>query len=187
MSTIQEVNDIVTQAEWIDRKNELMCHRETDQIDERLFHLLDKIIYSRDDTKAVQRFNIEISWKEIMNLDWRPRSSLTDAWLNDNIINSYMGMLNAGSKNNMAFPKIYAFSTYLAEKLLADDHRYENLRRWSSRGKVDLFSVDKVFIPINHANHWTLIIIHNDIRRIEYYDSLGNVNFKVLYRAQEYF
>lgn len=153
-----------------------------------LFNELDKMISATCNDILVQRSNLTLSCRELTALDWQPTERPTDAWLNDNVINSYMELINTRCKNDAAFPKVYAFNTYLAEKLMDDNYEYRNVRRWSSRAKIDLFSVKKIFIPINCAKHWTLIVIHNDEKKIELYDSLrGNkLDVELLYHVKDY-
>ena len=59
------------------------------------------------------------------------------------------------------------------EKLLGPGHckyAYEDVRRWTSR--IDIFELDKVFIPINISKtHWTLAVVFIQQREIHYYDS----------------
>ena len=48
---------------------------------------------------------------------------------------------------------------------------YNNVKRWTKR--YDVFSLDKIFFPINTANsHWTLLVLHMQQRVAYYYDSL---------------
>jgi len=42
--------------------------------------------------------------------------------------------------------------------------------------KVDIFSLDKLFVPIHLGNHWTLGVVNFKKRRLEYYDSMGGRN-----------
>ena len=44
--------------------------------------------------------------------------------------------------------------------------------RWTK--KIDIFSMEKLFFPINQRNsHWTLAVVFVTLKRIRYYDSLA--------------
>jgi Ulp1 family protease len=50
------------------------------------------------------------------------------------------------------------------------------LKRYMYVIKFDLFTLDKVIIPIHMPNHWTCAVINIKRKRFEYYDSLGGSN-----------
>lgn len=82
-------------------------------------------------------------------------------WLNDEIINFYYCMLQKRdydlyTKDSNRLKSHY-FSSFFMEKLLNTDHcyNYDYVKRWSK--KFDIFSLHRIFIPINLNNtHWTL-------------------------------
>jgi sentrin-specific protease 1 len=60
---------------------------------------------------------------------------------------------------------------------LVDDskqYNYLNVKRWTK--KIDIFSLDKIFVPINITNtHWTIAVVFMQSKEIKYYDSMhGN-------------
>ena len=62
------------------------------------------------------------------------------------------------------------FYTKLAE---SPEYTYANVRRWTKRAKVDLFSRDLVIVPIIKGNmHWTLGLINLRQKRFEFIDSM---------------
>lgn len=66
------------------------------------------------------------------------------------------------------------FSSFFIQKLLFNDGKYtfSNVKRWSK--KFDVFSMDKIFFPINISNtHWTLAVIFMTKKEIVYYDSMS--------------
>ena len=66
---------------------------------------------------------------------------------------------------------IFVFNTFFYPKL--KEQGYEGVRRWTRR--VDLFSFEKIILPIHLTNHWCLAAVNLRERRFEYYDSLhGN-------------
>lgn len=127
------------------------------------------------------RFNMQLTVGDFERLNWS-----TGAWLNDSIINFYMELINERSQTNPALPKVYAFNSFLVTSLKTGEYTYDKVRRWTTRRKVDLFQQDKVIIPVNGGNHWTLIIVHMDRKKVEYYDSLVGKDLMALYRVQEY-
>ncbi|RDW61753.1 SUMO protease ULP1 [Aspergillus mulundensis] len=104
-------------------------------------------------------------------------------WLNDEVINSYLGLIvehmreehhNAGRH---AKPHYHAFNTFFFSNLR--DKGYDSVRRWAKRAKIggpDLLDVDTVFIPVHDMSHWTLIVVKPSARTIEHFDSLGSLS-----------
>lgn len=103
------------------------------------------------------------------------------AWLNDEIINSYLALLvdylrrahgNAGRHEK---PKFHAFNSFFFSNLR--DKGYASVRRWAQRAKIggeSLLNVDTVFIPVHDSAHWTLIVVKPTSKSIEHFDSLGS-------------
>ncbi|KAJ5458113.1 Ulp1 protease family protein [Penicillium sp. IBT 31633x] len=103
------------------------------------------------------------------------------AWLNDEIINAYLGLLvhylrqldgNLGPNDR---PRFHAFNTFFYSTLR--DKGYQGVRRWANRAKIGgegLLNVDTVFIPVHESSHWTLMVVRPVERTIEYFDSLGS-------------
>jgi Ulp1 family protease len=102
------------------------------------------------------------------------------AWLNDEIINSYLGLLihylrqSNGNLGPNDRPRFHSFNTFFYSTLR--DKGYQGVRRWANRAKIGgegLLNVDTVFIPIHESSHWTLMVVRPVDRTIEYFDSLG--------------
>ncbi|KAL4815722.1 hypothetical protein BDW67DRAFT_191366 [Aspergillus spinulosporus] len=105
------------------------------------------------------------------------------AWLNDEVINSYLGLIvnylrhengNAGRHDK---PRYHAFNTFFFSNLR--DKGYDSVKRWAKRAKIggkDLLEVDTVFIPVHNKAHWTLIVVKPSARTIEHFDSLGSLS-----------
>ncbi|KAJ5782670.1 Peptidase C48 SUMO/Sentrin/Ubl1 [Penicillium paradoxum] len=103
------------------------------------------------------------------------------AWLNDEIINAYLGLLvqylrllngNLGPNDR---PRFHAFNTFFYSTLR--DKGYQSVQRWAKRAKIGgegLLDVDTVFIPVHESSHWTLMVVRPVERTIEYLDSLGS-------------
>ena len=51
-------------------------------------------------------------------------------------------------------------------------YTYNNVKRWTKQ--FDVFTMDKLFFPLNLDNmHWTMIIIYMQLHEIHYYDSMA--------------
>lgn len=106
---------------------------------------------------------------------------LPGRWLNDEIINFYMALLQKRSENRFEKSKgkmDYFFNSFFFASLTSgssDQYDYNKVRRWTKRKKIDIFSASKIFVPININNcHWTLAVINISDQKIYYYDSLCN-------------
>jgi len=97
------------------------------------------------------------------------------AWLNDEVINFYLTLLSEHCKRNEpAIVKCHVFNTFFYPKLLQG---YDKVSRWTR--KVDIFSMEKIIVPIHLKIHWCLAVINVKETRFEYYDSLGGSNDRV--------
>lgn len=94
-------------------------------------------------------------------------------YLNDEVINKYMDLINERSPDT-----VYAFNTFFFLALSAKG--YSSVSRWTK--KIDIFSKQKLFIPvhIDEESHWCLVCVNFKEKSIKYYDSLGGRNFKCL-------
>lgn len=124
-----------------------------------------------NDQLLIEKFNIPMTREKILCL--RPGT-----WLNDEIINFCMSMLEERdiqlcdlNPNRM---KSHYFNSFFMEKLLGRGHmkyNYAEVARWTRR--FDIFARDKIFIPINISNtHWTIAIVLIQLKEIHYYDSM---------------
>ncbi|KAI9323792.1 hypothetical protein BX666DRAFT_1890489 [Dichotomocladium elegans] len=105
-----------------------------------------------------------------------------ETWLNDEIINFYMQLIVERAENNSQLPSVHCFNTFFCSTLR--DSGYAKVRRWTKR--VDIFSKDIVFIPINYSYHWTLGVIDMKAHTIQVYDSLGGSHDNTLMLLKEY-
>jgi hypothetical protein len=114
----------------------------------------------------IDKFSIDMSITKFKSL--APRT-----WLNDEIVNFYFGMLMEGCISNNL--RIHCFSTFFFVKLLRQKEEvtgylFERVKRWTKN--IDIFTLEKIFIPINITNtHWTLVLINIVLKTIIYYDS----------------
>lgn len=102
------------------------------------------------------------------------------AWLNDEIINSYMTVLiqylrlSTGNMAQNERPRFHAFNSFFYSTLR--DKGYQGVRRWANRARIGgegLLDVDTVFVPVHQSSHWTLLVVRPVDRTVEYFDSLG--------------
>lgn len=94
-------------------------------------------------------------------------------WLNDEVINFYFNMcMERASLSPGKYPDCHFMSTFFYSKLTNNNRTYfyPNVKRWTKN--VDLFSKDKVIIPVHLGMHWVLAVINIRDRRLEYYDSM---------------
>jgi sentrin-specific protease 1 len=132
----------------------------------------------RNDTVLIEKFNIPMTKDKFSCL-------LPSTWLNDEVINFYMSILqerddnlvtefNKNQKDEKAKKLTsHYFNSFFFTKLLENGiYNYANVKRWSR--KFDIFSKEKVFIPVNlHNTHWTLVVIYIQKKEIHYYDSMS--------------
>jgi Ulp1 family protease len=96
------------------------------------------------------------------------------AWLNDEVINFYMAMLQ--ERSNLLKGECHFFASHFFTRLIGPERNQRDFRgvmSWSK--KFNVFSRDKVFIPVNIINnHWFLIVVHVQKKEIVSYDSFNN-------------
>mmetsp|Transcript_26381 Transcript_26381/g.77020 ORF Transcript_26381/g.77020 Transcript_26381/m.77020 type:complete len:346 (-) Transcript_26381:78-1115(-) len=121
--------------------------------------------------KLIEINNTPITRKDIATL--KPLE-----WLNDEVINCFVELLrqhaSEAEQAGEPLPKVHIFSSLFYTKLAeSPEYTYGNVRRWTKRAKVDLFSRDLVIVPINQGNsHWTLGLINLRQKRFEFIDSM---------------
>eukprot|EP00923_Selenidium_pygospionis_P012515 GHVN01021252.1.p1 GENE.GHVN01021252.1~~GHVN01021252.1.p1 ORF type:complete len:878 (-),score=257.67 GHVN01021252.1:48-2291(-) len=136
-------------------------------------------LLSRQGSELVtEKFNIEITHETLACL--RPGT-----WLNDEVINFYMELLNERNKRQRAdgerTPRCYFWSTFFYTKLSGENslggqnYSYESVKRWSVRKKVNIFSdVEIMVIPVHVRKiHWTLGAVDLRSHKIHFFDSLA--------------
>jgi sentrin-specific protease 1 len=99
-----------------------------------------------------------------------------DIWLNDEVVNFYMWMLDERDRllcmENSYRRRSHFFNSFFMAKLgFGKNINTENVKRWTKNFKP--FTMDKIFFPINIENqHWTMLVVNIKSRRILYFDSL---------------
>lgn len=129
-------------------------------------------------TAIINKFNIGITYRDMFTLSDRK-------WLNDNVIDFYMCLINERAKNDSSLPTMHVFSTYFFTTLYK--RGYQGVRKWAKRAKVDVTTVDYVFVPINiHSSHWALGLVNNKEHAFQYFDSLFGTGGDILDNLQSY-
>ena len=163
-----EVVDMYASSQFSPRLAAQLSTDETDKVD--------KLLYAGGSPKEVL-FMIgphSVNRKSIERL--RPGK-----WLNDEIMQFNITMCQQYDNSQRATGRRgnYFYRTSFMSFLLniQDPQRgfqYQNVARWTKN--VDIFEMDKLFIPIPELDHWTFIIVYMQERIIQYYDSLGSTN-----------
>ncbi len=116
------------------------------------------------------------------------------AWINDNIVNSYLEILinhqneKEGHKHvtNGPAPHVHAFLSMFYTNLAA---KKQTVTRWSKKKNLNglkFLDGKLVLFPICEKSHWRLVAIKPQERRIEYYDSMGNGGERYTRLARDY-
>lgn len=99
-------------------------------------------------------------------------------WLNDEVLNTYVAMVNVRdefffqspethsfpSDSKVKRPRTYMFNTFFYTRLTSTGYDYDGVARWTRRAKVDVLEKDLLLIPVNiGGSHWILAGV--DIRR----------------------
>jgi len=112
-----------------------------------------------------------------------------ERWLNDELMNSFVALLNhrsnllssssvAGPVSHASPPRTHTFNTFFFSRLVerAGCYDYHGVRTWGVKSGLDVSAVDRVIIPVNVGNmHWVLAVIDVAARRFHYYDSMHGV------------
>lgn len=172
--------ELLFKAEWIEMMADQLINPLDNGLQAGITNAITKILNNKNEV-IIRQFDINLRRDDLTTLNWeRP------AWLNDNIINVYMEMINKRSRDNPNLPPVFCFNTYMVLKLRAENYDYKGVKNWTKRAKVDIFAMSKVFFPVHMVNHWTLVIVHMDEKKIEYFDSLRGTDANVLYCVQKY-
>jgi Ulp1 family protease len=107
----------------------------------------------------ISGFNQEITRKDLQCLN-------PGKWLNDSIVNFYIGMINerANKRSKRGHSRIFCFNSFFYSKLMGEseqsEYNYKAVSRWSKKAKVTITEMNKVLIPCNvNKNHWTCAVI----------------------------
>ena len=126
------------------------------------------INYTPDHITISSAFRLEVKGKNARTLASR-------AWLDDEIINFYMEMINdrarkKAEKDPENAIKVWACNTFFFTTYTTQG--YSKVRRWTKRQKIDVFELDYMIIPVHLSVHWTCCVIDMKTREIIFYDSM---------------
>lgn len=106
--------------------------------------------------------------------------------LNDEIIDNYANLLQKKNNNQWldnatSCEKCFFLSSYFYQHLVQfelNKYDYLSVKKYchnlnDNTVKNDIFSIDKLFVPICRDNHWILVMILMKDKIIRYYDSMG--------------
>ncbi len=107
------------------------------------------------------------------------------------MVDAYIELIQ---KRNTKISKTFIFNTFFhlkysnSKKL--NDYSYEKISKFWEKKKIKLNNYENILIPINiKANHWSLVNVSIQNRKITYFDSLENntEGFKVMREISELF
>ena len=111
------------------------------------------------------------------------RSSNT--MLNDEVVNFSLKLIKQrderrGNQQNLYFlSQFYQKLTEISDNgNLEYDYNFNLVRNWNK--KVNIFSFERIFLPICRYNHWILVVINFPEKRIQFYDSLATSSCKCI-------
>ena len=129
------------------------------------------------DEVIMEKFSMLFIHKDLLRLK-------DGVWLNDDIINFFLKLLQEYHDNiadlDSAKKRSIFMSTFFYSRMVDESgYQYKNVERWTA--KFDIFSCEKVFIPVNLRNlHWALVFISLPTQEIQYIDSLGSAGAEIL-------
>jgi len=115
------------------------------------------------------RFSVDLKRSQLQCL--RPGE-----WLNDEVINFYFKLLQERTRRPEAPRRCWFTNSFFWPKLSGKGHaeyNFKEVRRWTTKAKVDIFDQDYVIFPMNIGEtHWALGAIDFRERGFRYFDSM---------------
>jgi Ulp1 family protease len=143
-------------------------------------HVNDIFNKTADEGKKIIKIidSVELSVNDFKKLQPTPDDDdTTSAWLNDNIITSWIKTIDK-SETNFLF-------TVDSIRHLFDT---EKMKRFIKKQKKQLFDVEKILIPYNLGNnHWVLIVIYPKEKQIGFFDSLYAADMALVKKIKNLF
>ncbi|XP_075549854.1 sentrin-specific protease 1-like isoform X1 [Dermacentor variabilis] len=115
---------------------------------------------------AVRSYGYTVTWKDLNTV-------LGTNWLNDVVIDFYMGLVAERAKEVSDGLRVHALTTHFFNVL--KNRGYEAVRRWTDT--IDLFAFNLVLVPIHDLDHWSLAVLNITNQTFEFYDSMGRKNW----------
>lgn len=107
-----------------------------------------------------------------------------NGWLNDECVNAYMNYLRHRTKVLTHLPRCHFFNSFFYTLLSSKGYNYQRVARWTK--SLDIFTLDKIIIPIHRGFHWTLFVVNMKQKQLEYYDSFGGKNEECFFYIKRY-
>eukprot|EP00210_Caulerpa_lentillifera_P006074 g5803.t1 len=109
------------------------------------------------------------------------KTLLPDQWLNDNIINGYMKLLQLRDQKQTSGLSCHFCRSFLINNIFPK-YTYSNIRKWTLEKKLRnwgqkkkcILDCDRVFFPVHLGVHWVLVMADLTVKTINYYDSLAS-------------
>jgi sentrin-specific protease 1 len=146
----------------------------------------DRLVYNAEATNnEYKTITTSIEGTELRLKDFRTLLG-HHAWLNDEIINSYIEwIVQAANEDAAVKGQEFGEPASTVPKFIAhNSFFYENLKKKGPQGTdrlmkrkkapgEKLMEVDSVFIPICQGSHWTMGVVRPVAKTVEYFDSMG--------------
>ena len=120
----------------------------------------------------IDKFSVQFKHHDLLRLNSR-------VWLNDEVVNFFMKLFEerecTAAASNMARKSNLFMNSFFYFKLTGSHggFNYNNVKKWTKNQNV--FSYNLIFIPINAANHWTMVCVSIPTREIMYLNSLSSL------------
>lgn len=140
--------------------------------------------YRSDDINTVSLLGLPtINYDVLMELRWWTHGE--EAYLNDKIIDAYLKLICARSRNGNGLPTVHAMNSHFLTALSWDGkYNHNHVHNWTK--DTDVFAFDIILVPVHHFNHWCMSIIDMRAKTIKYYDSMGGSDDGVLSTLLKY-
>jgi hypothetical protein len=123
-----------------------------------------------DDERVVHTYANDVDARRISLKRSDMRTLIETQWLNDEVINAWMMLLQC--RTELTTARVHIFSSHFYNQLQGREFDAEVVSGYTHT--LDLFTKDKVIVPVNISNqHWVLCVIYMTKKTIECYDSLG--------------
>jgi Ulp1 family protease len=114
-------------------------------------------------------------------------------WINDEVISFFMRLLKIRDTNRCSMDRlrkpIHFFKSFFFNRIvnISGKYVYKDVHKWGKKQIKDIFSLGKLMIPVNvDGNHWVLICVHFQSKRICYLDSLNRDGLHLLKLMRQY-
>jgi Ulp1 family protease len=141
---------------------------------------------SEDQKKRVEQYFSQqyCSRSDDISKDFRLKSFKTlqpGGWVGDEVINMFLDVLDerdARMHQGMVGQKRSFFlNSHFLQKFHDEGRAFvvRRVKRMGKRGITSMFECDKVYVPLHISkNHWALVMVSIQEKKMEYHDSLGS-------------